>query len=52
MKTKGEVLEEFKEGLELPGREQWPGRQMILCPVGLPGSGKTTVVKPLSREQF
>lgn len=48
MKTKSEVLEEFKRSLVLPERSSWPLKQMVLAPVGLPGSGKTTVVKPVA----
>lgn len=41
------VLEAFERTLEIP--TQKPPRQFVLCPVGLIGAGKTTVMKPLSR---
>ncbi|MDD5726472.1 MAG: hypothetical protein PHC53_03625 [Patescibacteria group bacterium] len=37
----------YEEQLELPSAK--PTKQILLCPVGLVGSGKTTVVKPLSK---
>lgn len=37
----------YEKQLELPSAK--PVRQILLCPVGLVGSGKTTVVKPLSQ---
>src|SRR3989344_2120515 len=40
-----EVMQEYKKSLVVP---QHPKRKLfMLCPVGLVGSGKTTVVKPL-----
>lgn len=37
----------YEKQLELPSGK--PMHQILLCPVGLVGSGKTTVVKPLSK---
>ena len=38
----------YEKQLIVPGHK--PTHQFILCPVGLVGSGKTTVVKPLSEK--
>lgn len=40
-----EVKERFEQSLVIPSES--PKRQFFLCPVGLVGSGKTTVMKPL-----
>lgn len=48
MKTVEEVRDEFVKELVLPKEKEWPKKQMILAPVGLPGTGKTTVVRPMS----
>lgn len=37
----------YEKQLELPSVK--PTHQILLCPVGLVGSGKTTIVKPLSQ---
>jgi len=41
-----EIVKEIEETLVLPTQKHQP--QIILCPVGLVGSGKTTVIKLLS----
>lgn len=46
MKTEAAVAIEFCESLVIP--ELKPPQQILLCPVGLVGAGKTTVVKPIS----
>lgn len=40
------IVQEYERQLIIPDRK--PEHQFILCPVGLVGAGKTTVVKPLS----
>lgn len=40
------VLEAYEASLVVPASKRSP--QILLCPVGLVGAGKTTVVKPLS----
>jgi len=42
------VREEYKSTLVLPKEDAIPARQFFLCPVGLVGAGKSTVIKPLS----
>jgi predicted kinase len=39
---------EFKKTIAFPPHEVIPKRQFFLCPVGLVGAGKSTVVRPLS----
>ena len=41
-----ETKESYMAGLTLP--QIRPARQFLLCPVGVVGSGKTTVIKPLA----
>ena len=43
-----EVKKRFKSSLLIP-REK-PARQFFLCPIGLVGAGKTTVMKPLCEQ--
>lgn len=38
----------YEKTLEIP--ENKPKKQFILCPIGIVGAGKTTVVKPLSKK--
>lgn len=45
-----EMSELYKQQIEVPSKELIPSKQFILCPVGLVGSGKTTIVKPLSEK--
>ena len=42
------VLKEYEKSITLP--KQKPAQQFFLCPVGLIGSGKTTVLKSLSEK--
>jgi predicted kinase len=44
-KTLTEIEAEFRANIKIP--ETKPSRQFFLCPVGLVGSGKTTVLKPI-----
>jgi predicted kinase len=41
-----DVVQEMEESIIVPNETR--KRQILLCPVGLVGAGKTTVVKPLS----
>ncbi|TSC79998.1 MAG: hypothetical protein G01um101429_310 [Parcubacteria group bacterium Gr01-1014_29] len=43
-----EIYAEYKQSLDLPAEKSTT--QFLLCPVGLMGAGKTTVVKPLSEK--
>lgn len=43
------IRQEYRNGLTLPSPDKLPVKQFFLCPVGQPGAGKTTVVKPLSK---
>lgn len=38
-------VDEYEKTIEIPKEK---GRQFLLCPIGLVGSGKTTVLKPLA----
>lgn len=38
----------YERSLKIPGTKQ--DKQILLCPVGIVGSGKTTVLKPLSKK--
>jgi predicted kinase len=40
-----EILKRYESELELPAQK---GLRIFLCPIGLVGAGKTTVVKPLA----
>lgn len=42
------IQEEYEKTLGLPATKQH--NQYILCPIGIIGSGKTTVIKPLAEE--
>lgn len=42
-----EIMAEYEQTLVIPNQK--PGHPYALCPVGLPGTGKTTVVKELSK---
>ena len=44
----GQITELYEKRLLIP--DQKPKHQFILCPVGLVGAGKTTVVKPSSEK--
>lgn len=44
------ILKEYERNLEIPDSK--PEKQFIICPVGVVGSGKTTVIKPLSKELY
>ncbi len=39
------LLADFEQGLALPAAQRTP--QLLVCPVGLVGAGKSTVIKPL-----
>lgn len=43
-----EVKNEYLKQIVVP--EHKPGKQYLLCPIGLVGAGKTTVVKPLAEK--
>lgn len=43
-----EALKRYEETLEIPPRKL--KRQIIVCPIGTVGSGKTSVIKPLSKK--
>ena len=40
------ILEEYRKNTVV--YKQKPARQFFLCPVGLVGAGKTTVLKPIA----
>lgn len=40
------IVDKFVNSLDFPAKK--PVKQLILCPTGLVGAGKTTVIKPLS----
>ena len=42
------LISEYEKALYIPAEKPHP--QFLLCPVGLIGSGKTTVIKPLSEK--
>ena len=42
------IQQEYKKQLVLPPASKVPVKQFFLCPVGLIGAGKSTVMKPLS----
>lgn len=48
MKTIEEVQDEYKNNLSIPSIK--PTVQCLVCPVGLIGSGKTTVITPIASE--
>src|SRR3989344_7504565 len=52
MKLSGEdfllIRKKYQKQLMLPPIDKVPVKQFFLCPVGLVGSGKSTVMKPLS----
>ncbi len=43
-----EIIDLYRKDIYIP--EKKLGKQFLLCPVGLIGAGKTTVVKPLSEK--
>ncbi len=43
-----EIIEAYRPQIKVP--EHKPEKQFFLCPVGLVGSGKTTVLKPLAEK--
>ncbi|MBM2817690.1 MAG: hypothetical protein HW401_280 [Parcubacteria group bacterium] len=43
---KEKIIREYEKILEIP--ENKPKEKIMVCPIGIVGSGKTTVVKPLS----
>lgn len=43
-----EMMDAYSRTLNVPERK--PDKQIILCPVGLVGAGKTTVIKPICEE--
>ena len=45
-----EIYQDYKKSITLPLKK--PARQFVLCPVGLVGSGKSTVVKALAQKLF
>ena len=42
------IRQEYQKRIVLPHIDKFPVKQFFLCPVGLVGAGKSTVVKPLS----
>jgi shikimate kinase len=42
------IISLYESTLEIP--ENKPKNQFILCPIGIVGAGKTTVIKPLSKK--
>lgn len=48
MKSEIEIQQEYKDRLFIPPVQ--PTRQCLVCPVGLIGSGKTTVITPIAQE--
>ena len=48
LKEEKKILAEFEKNLDIPNKK--PEKKIILCPVGLVGAGKTTVLKPLSKK--
>ncbi len=42
------IRKEYQKQLALPPANKVPEKQFFLCPVGLVGAGKSTVMKPLS----
>lgn len=47
-KETARVAGEFARGIYMPKKRA--GRQILLCPIGIIGAGKTTVLKPLSKK--
>lgn len=43
----GKIVDEYQKSVDVPNSK---GRQFLLCPVGLVGAGKTTVLKPLAEK--
>ncbi|MCK5022069.1 MAG: AAA family ATPase [Candidatus Pacebacteria bacterium] len=43
-----EIIQEYEKSLEIPNTK--PEKQIMVCPVGVVASGKTTVMKPLSKK--
>lgn len=44
------IRRQYEKQLFVPPRDRIPTTQFFLCPVGLVGAGKTTVVRPLSEK--
>ncbi len=44
------IREIYRETIYFPDRQVIPERQFFLCPVGLVGAGKSTVIVPLTKE--
>lgn len=42
------ISEQYEKSLEIPKTR--PKKQIMVCPIGVVGSGKTTVIKPLSKK--
>ncbi len=42
-----DFADEYQDTIDIP---QQKGRQFLLCPIGIVGSGKTTVLKPLAEK--
>ena len=47
-KIADEIYLEYRGSIKTP--EEKPARQFVLCPVGLVGSGKSSVIKPLAEK--
>ncbi len=45
-----EIIRAYEKTLEIPGSKR--KKQIIVCPIGVVGAGKTTVIKPLSKKLF
>lgn len=43
-----QIIKKYEETLEIPDTK--PEKQIMVCPVGVVASGKTTVIKPLSKK--
>ncbi|MDP4010314.1 MAG: hypothetical protein Q8P37_00425, partial [Candidatus Spechtbacteria bacterium] len=43
-----EILAQYEKSLEIPSRKL--KQQIAVCPIGVVGAGKTTVIKPLSKK--
>lgn len=46
--NKEKIIQEYEKTLEIPNNKF--EKQIMICPVGTVGSGKTTVIKPLSKK--